>query len=49
MLVVAHIVGMPAVDTGHTVDIAAGKGHSQDTSDSTVDIAAIVAAGTIVE
>lgn len=36
-----------AVDTEHTADSVAGKGHSQDTSDNTAGIV-IVVAGTIV-
>lgn len=49
VLVVDHTVGMAVVDTEHTVGNSAGKGHSKDTSDNTVDIAAIAAADAIVE
>ncbi|KAJ8503746.1 hypothetical protein OPV22_004632 [Ensete ventricosum] len=44
---VGDTVGSLAVDIEHTVDNAAGKRHSQDTSDSTAGIA-IAVAGTIV-
>ncbi|RRT81740.1 hypothetical protein B296_00018549 [Ensete ventricosum] len=45
---IGHPVGRVAVDIEHSVDIAADKGHSHGTSDSTAGIA-IVVAGTVVE
>ncbi|KAJ8484727.1 hypothetical protein OPV22_017212 [Ensete ventricosum] len=45
---IGHPVGRVAVDIEHSVDIAADKGHSHGTSDSTAGIAIVVAAGSVV-